>query len=144
MRNLRRRACLVRGWHAGCVNRSRYRATLVDAVRTWMGQPTESQTDTGGRSGHQTRNRAMPVLARFCGVVIRMLFSRGLPARFHAFYQGSEIVMEIFPLRVVCGEAPNAVLELIGRWARMHQSELLAAWRRCQQAQKPQPIAPSY
>ena len=84
----------------------------------------------------------MPVLAKFYGIVIRMLFSRGMPARFHAFYQGNEVVMEIFPLRAVGGELPEGVLDTVTRWARCHQRELLAAWRRCQSAQKPLPIGP--
>lgn len=88
------------------------------------------------------RKQAMPVLSKFYGIVIRMLFSRGLPARFHAFYEGHELVVEVFPLRIVGGEAPQRVANLVLRWAHAHQRELIDAWQRCRAAQRPLPIAP--
>lgn len=71
-----------------------------------------------------------------------MLCVRGLPARFHAIYEDSELVVEIFPLRIVAGAAPQRVAELVLAWARTHQAELLAAYRSCRLAQPPARIAP--
>lgn len=83
----------------------------------------------------------MPVLAKFYGIVIRMLFSKSLPARFHAFYGGEEVVVEIFPLRIVGGSVPPPVAARVLEWGRMHRRELLEAWQRCRVAQRPLPIA---
>ncbi len=82
----------------------------------------------------------MPVLARFYGIVIRMLFSKALPARFHAFYGGEEVVVEVFPLRIVGGSVPPPVADRIFEWARLHRRELLDAWQHCRVAQRPLPI----
>jgi len=84
----------------------------------------------------------MPVLAKFYGIVIRMFRVRGMPARFHAIYQDSELVVEINPLRIVQGSAPARVADLVLEWARAHQTELLCAWQAVGLAQRPQTIAP--
>lgn len=84
----------------------------------------------------------MPVLSKFYGIVIRMLFDRALPARFHAFYQGEEAVVQIFPLHVISGALPPAVTDRVLVWAAAHRAELLADWQRCRLAQPPLPIAP--
>ncbi|MBC8002720.1 MAG: hypothetical protein H7X97_09040, partial [Opitutaceae bacterium] len=55
----------------------------------------------------------MPVLSKFYGIVIRMVGAHPLPARFHALYGESELVVDIATLRVVAGEAPARVRELV-------------------------------
>jgi hypothetical protein len=84
----------------------------------------------------------MPVLSKFYGIVIRMLFARSLDARFHAIYENCELVVGIWPLVVIQGEAPGWVRDKVMAWAREHQSELLEAWRRCQNGLRPVTIAP--
>lgn len=84
----------------------------------------------------------MPVLSKFCGIVIRMLCIRPFAARFHAFYEQSELVVQISPLRIVAGDAPARVRDLVLEWAEQHQQELLQDWNRCRLAEKPLPIAP--
>lgn len=84
----------------------------------------------------------MPVISKFYGVVVRMLFAPVLGAHFHAIYGEHELVIAIRPLTVIQGEAPERVRELVLEWARRHQSELQAAWRRCANGLRPQPIAP--
>ena len=84
----------------------------------------------------------MPVLAKFYGIVIRMFQVRGMPARFHAIYQDSELVVEIEPLRIVQGSAPLRVADMVLEWARAHQTELLRAWQSVSCAQRPPAIAP--
>jgi hypothetical protein len=69
----------------------------------------------------------MPVLARFYGIVIRMLSSRTFGTHFHAFYGDSELVIGLNPLRVIQGEAPSWVREWALDWVRHYQSELLLA-----------------
>jgi len=82
------------------------------------------------------------VISKFYGIVIRMLFIRPAVAHFHAFYGNCELVVGINPLRVLQGCAPARASGMVLEWARVHQSELLEAWRRCSVAQPPQPIAP--
>lgn len=84
----------------------------------------------------------MPVLSKFYGIVIRMLFAQPLVAHFHATYQDWELVVGVNPLRVVNGNAPVRVQNMVLEWAELHQSELLAAWQSVSQAHAPAPIAP--
>jgi hypothetical protein len=84
----------------------------------------------------------MPVLSKFYGIVIRILFANALTAQFHAIYQDSELVVGISPLRIIQGDAPRAVRQLVLQWAFDHQQELMQAWSRCQTGQRPLPIAP--
>jgi hypothetical protein len=71
-----------------------------------------------------------------------MVWARALSARFHAIYGDYELVIEIAPLRVIDGQAPQRVSELVLEWAQEHQHELLEAWNRCRLAERPVPIAP--
>lgn len=84
----------------------------------------------------------MPVISKFYGIVIGMFVVRTLPARFHAIYGESELVVAINPLRIVGGEAPQRVCDLVMEWAAQHQRELLEAWNRLRLAQAPPRIAP--
>ena len=84
----------------------------------------------------------MPVISKFYGIVIRMLFARALTARFHAIYGDAELVVGISPLGIIQGEAPARVRYLVLEWAEQHQTELLADWERCARAEVPVPITP--
>lgn len=82
----------------------------------------------------------MPVLAKFYGIIIRMLCARSLGARFHAFYENHELVVNIWPLQIVGGEAPEWVRAKVLEWASLHQQELLEAWDSCRMHMPPRPI----
>jgi hypothetical protein len=69
----------------------------------------------------------MPVLAKFCGIVIRMLFDQTFGTHFHAFYGDSELVIGLNPLRVIQGEAPPWVREWALDWVGHYQSRSLSA-----------------
>ena len=84
----------------------------------------------------------MPVISKFYGIVIRMLFLPAFAAHFHAFYNGSELVVSIAPLRILQGDAPRRVRVMVLEWARLHQQELQEAWAQLRAAQLPLPIAP--
>jgi hypothetical protein len=62
--------------------------------------------------------------------------------RFHAIYGDSELVVTIWPLQVVQGDAPQRVSEMVLEWATAHQDELLAAWNRCRFGLAPRAISP--
>jgi hypothetical protein len=84
----------------------------------------------------------MPVISKFYGIVIRMLFIRPFAAHFHAIYDKWELVVGISPLRIIQGDAPTRVRRMVLEWAAQHQQELLEAWSRCRTAQQPEPIEP--
>ncbi len=84
----------------------------------------------------------MPVIAKFYGIVIRMLFIQPFVAHFHAFYGESELVVGINPLKVLQGDAPGRARSMVMEWARQHQRELLEDWSRLGRAQGAQPIEP--
>ena len=84
----------------------------------------------------------MPVISKFYGIVIRMLLARDLTAQFHAIYENTELVVSIWPLKIVQGDAPRRVREMVLEWAAAHQQELLSAWNRCRFGQQPMRIEP--
>jgi hypothetical protein len=84
----------------------------------------------------------MPVVSKFYGIVIRMLFIRPFVAHFHAIYDNSELIVGISPLRIIQGEAPSRVRDMVLEWAAQHQQELLEAWTRLGTLEQPRPIQP--
>ena|SRR2546426_4908328 len=84
----------------------------------------------------------MPVISKFYGIVIRMLCVRQFTAHFHAIYGDTELVVSIWPLKIIQGNAPRRVREMVLEWATQHQQELLSAWNRCQVGQPPMRIEP--
>jgi len=79
----------------------------------------------------------MPVIAKFYGIVIRIMCIRLLGARIHAFYGNWELVIGLAPLRVIEGEAPCWVRNRVMAWASKHQQDLLNAWNCCAQGHRP-------
>jgi hypothetical protein len=90
----------------------------------------------------QEMELGMPVISKFYGIVIGMFVVRALPARFHAIYGESELVVAINPLRIVEGQAPQRVCDMVLEWAAQHQRELLEAWNRLTKLEPPLRIAP--
>jgi hypothetical protein len=88
------------------------------------------------------RTADMPVISKFYGIVIRMLFIQPFVAHFHAFYGDCELVVGISPLKVLQGDAPRRVRSMVIEWALHHQRELLDDWSRLGRAQGAQPIEP--
>ena len=70
----------------------------------------------------------MPVLAKFRGIVIRLLMHRTFGTRLHAFYGDGELVIGLNPVRVIQGDVPPWVERLAMNWARQHQAEFVPAW----------------
>ncbi len=84
----------------------------------------------------------MPVISKFYGIVIRMLVIRPFVAHFHAIYGNTELVVAVNPVRIIQGDAPRRVRDMVLEWAVQHQRELLEAWNRLSAAQQPKPIEP--
>jgi len=49
----------------------------------------------------------------------------------------AELLVGIAPVRVINGEAPAWVREMVLRWVQEHQTELLDNWFRCGNAIRP-------
>ncbi len=65
----------------------------------------------------------MPVLAKFGGIVIRLLIDRTFGTHFHAFYGDCELVIGVNPLRVIQGEAPFWVQDWALEWVEHYQAD---------------------
>jgi len=102
-------------------------------VLEWVRPPSQT---------HKRTETDMPVLSKFYGIVIRMVFAQPLVAHFHAIYQDWELVVNVHPVRVVNGRAPVWMQQMVLEWACLHQEELLAAWQSVSQAQAPASIEP--
>ena len=85
----------------------------------------------------------MPVIARFCGIVIRLLQLRALGTRLHAFHGDSEMVVDLASLRIIQGDASERESRLVMAWAREHQHQLLAGWWRSSAGRRALAMAPA-
>ena len=70
----------------------------------------------------------MPVIAKFCGIVIRLLTLRGFGTRLHAFHGDSELVVDLATLRIIDGAVPLVIQQMVMAWAKQHQKELMSGW----------------
>lgn len=86
----------------------------------------------------------MPEISRFYGIVIRMYFADHAPPHFHAYYGGSEALVEIATLSVIAGKLPPRAMGLVAEWASNHQQELQAAWDLASNLQNPGVVEPLF
>ena len=69
----------------------------------------------------------MPAIAKFHGIMVRLM---KLPYRGLAIYANrgeDEVVMDAGSLRVISGSAPARVVELVLQWAQAHDTHLRKA-----------------
>jgi hypothetical protein len=71
----------------------------------------------------------MPVIARFGGIVLRLLTGPTFGTHVHAFYGDSELVIGVNPLRVIQGDAPPWVREWALDWVGRHGRGMLVPGR---------------
>jgi hypothetical protein len=83
----------------------------------------------------------MPIISRFLGIVITMLWNDHAPPHFHAKYGEFEITVEI-ETGIVEGRFPPRALRHVLEWRELHKVELMNDWELCRQAQIPKPIEP--
>jgi hypothetical protein len=87
----------------------------------------------------------MPSISRFYGITIRMFFNEGFhPGRphFHAEYSGVKASFAIEGSRRIAGALPPRVEQIIRRWAREHESELMDNWKRARLHEPLKPVDP--
>src|SRR5487761_2109436 len=65
----------------------------------------------------------MPVLAKFQGIVMRMLNHHTFGTHLHAIYGEAELVIGLNPVRIIQGEAPPWVSARALEWVRQHECD---------------------
>lgn len=83
----------------------------------------------------------MPVISRFLGIAITMVYNDHLPPHFHAKYGEFEISVRISN-GDVDGAFPPRSLKHVLKWRKLHATELLENWTRARSGQPLNPIAP--
>jgi len=84
----------------------------------------------------------MPEICRFYGIVIKMFFGDHDPPHFHAEYGADQALVSIDTLAVIAGRLPPRAMGLVTEWASLHRDELMAAWRRAKNLERPGKIDP--
>ena len=83
----------------------------------------------------------MPVISRFLGIAIAMLYRDPNPPHFHAVYGEHEITVAIED-GTVTGRFPRRAQALVLEWLSLHRDELRANWERARAGEPLLPIPP--
>ena len=84
----------------------------------------------------------MPVISKFYGIIVRLMRLPGRRAAIYANYGEHEVVMDAATLKVISGNAPARVVDMVCEWARQHHGELMAALDRATRLGSSVTIAP--
>jgi len=84
----------------------------------------------------------MPVISKFYGIIVRLMRLPDRRAAIYANYGEHEVVMDASTLKVISGNAPARVVDMVCEWARQHHGELMAALDRATRLGTPVSIAP--
>jgi len=84
----------------------------------------------------------MPAISIFFGIVIKMFYKEHDPAHFHAEYQGQRGKFDLSGRMVLGNISSKTALRLIRQWARQHEVEIRANWRRMKAGQPLEAIEP--
>ena len=84
----------------------------------------------------------MPVISRFLGIAIVMLYNDHAPPHFHARCGGEEAMIDIQFARLLKGRLPIIKLDAVLEWTTLHQAELMANWQRIERGEPAKPIEP--
>lgn len=83
----------------------------------------------------------MPVISRFLGIAIAILYRDHDPPHFHAIYGEFEITVTIRDAQVR-GEFPRRAQALVLEWCELHRDALLGDWDRARRGEPLIPIPP--
>lgn len=81
----------------------------------------------------------MPTISMFYGIIVRMYYApkEHNPPHIHVYYNELVVVINIVDFEIIEGEIPTKQLRLLMAWIEIHQEELLANWKLCQNGEKP-------
>jgi hypothetical protein len=82
-----------------------------------------------------SRTQAVPTVAYFYGIAIRMFFQDHPPPHFLASYSGHEANVLIATGEVIEGDLPANAARLVREWALAHRGELEDNWQRARNGQ---------
>ena len=83
----------------------------------------------------------MPIISRFFGISIFMLWREHRPPHFHARYGDEEITVEIESGKVT-GTLSKRALSLVQEWRKLRKEELSLEWELVEQKKALFPIKP--
>ena len=89
-----------------------------------------------------TFGRAVPIIASFFGIVIRMYSREHLPPHFHAEYQGQEADFALDGELLRGKIQSKRARQLIGTWALLNHAALTSNWARIEAKQPLERIPP--
>ncbi len=86
----------------------------------------------------------MPTISMFFGIVIRMYFApkEHNPPHIHVYYQDYSASFGIEEGQLLNGEIPLKQTRMVQAWIEIHQEELRADWKLCQNKEQPFKIEP--
>lgn len=86
----------------------------------------------------------MPTISMFFGIIIRMYYApkEHNPPHIHVYFSDNVVVINIQNIEIIEGELPKKQLRLVMAWIEIHQDDLLANWKLCQNGEKPFSIEP--
>ena len=84
----------------------------------------------------------MHEISRFYGIVIQMYYGDHAPPHFHVSYNGLTAKFKIETLSWLDEKIPPRARALVEEWAKLHQKELLQAFRMATSLKVPQNIDP--
>jgi len=84
----------------------------------------------------------VPRISSFYGIVITMYYRDHEPPHFHAVYAEHEAQIAIGTLRPISGHLPRRASRLVTEWARQHEAELNANWRKARRREPLDTIEP--
>lgn len=73
--------------------------------------------------------KAMPEVARFYGIIIKVFFGDHPPSHFHAVYGEYNALISIETLEMIEGDLPKRAQKLVIDWANLYQQDLLEMWK---------------
>ena len=91
---------------------------------------------------YQKREKSMPIISRFFGVIIRMFYDEHNPPHFHAEYQGNKAVFD-FQGNILKGDLKSrTAIKLVREWIDLHVNELKNDWNLARLGKEMQNIEP--
>lgn len=88
------------------------------------------------------RVSAVPIVASFFGIVIRMYYQDHVPAHFHAEYRGDQGSFSLSGDPIFGEIRSRTARRLIREWADAHRLELEQNWRSSREGRSITPIEP--
>lgn len=88
------------------------------------------------------KDKNMPEISRFLGIIITMYYNDHPPPHFHVRYNQQKAIIDIETLSILQGKLSPRILGIVIEWALLHQAELRENWQLARRNQPLQSILP--